>query len=361
MDSLPRCISRGLALVLICTVCGCATPPLHTARGFFYTGQPERGAAILTDAEAEEQDQVLLLMERGAMWQAAGEFEKSSKDLIAAAAGIERFETLSLSSGMRSMVINDKQNRYIGYPFERVLLHNLTALNHLSSGERDRAGVEGRRALKALDQISGKYPDVPFGWYMTGLCLELADDKPNAVNAYQKARKGVPGIPDPIPDNQEVVYIFLLGRAPSAPYASTSSLPPPEVTIEAGDQPIAQAVLLGDTHELMIQSARAQAAKKALKTLGRIATKEVIAQALEDQFDEEVVGDLARIILIGILERPDDRNWRTLPHWLMVARAPLDSDPSTIRARLNGRRLIKPLTPPIRYGNTWFCFSRVLN
>ena len=143
-----------MALLVLCTTCGCATPPLYTARGFFYNGQPERGAAILRDAEAEEKDQVLLLMERGAMWQAAGEFAESSRDLIAAADKIEYFETLSLSSGARSMVINDKQNRYTGYPFERVLLHNLTALNHLSSGERDGAGVESRRALKALDQIS---------------------------------------------------------------------------------------------------------------------------------------------------------------------------------------------------------------
>jgi hypothetical protein len=33
-------------------------------------------------------------------------------------------------------------------------------------------------------------------------------------------------------------------------------------------------------------------------------------------------GDLARVLLIGLLERPDVRHWRSLPRRLHVARVP---------------------------------------
>ena len=357
-------LSRWLALAILVTASGCATAPLNSARGLFYTGQPDRAAETLEGAKAPERDRALLLMERGTMWQAAGDFDKSSRDLIAAADTIEEFETLSLSSGTGSMVVNDTLNRYSGFPFEHMLLHNLTALNHLASGRRDEAGVEARRVLNVLNRKDSEPGSSgAFGWYMAGLGLEVADDKDNAVNAYARARELNPNSPNPIPNAQELVYVVLVGRGPHSPNAAavSSSHPPPSVTVESGGFTLGHAVSLADTHDLMFRAAQAAATKTAVKTLGRIAAKEAIAHGVASEYDNPLLGELIRIILIGILERPDERHWDTLPRWLMIARIPISENPETVHLRLNGRRMVTPLAPPVRYGNTWFCFSRILN
>lgn len=358
MAATPAALFRALAAVALCLGAGCASVPIPTARGLYYQGEPARAAALLEEEHPRSQDQVLFLMERGMMKQAAGDLEGSSADFIAAQQAQDRLETLSLSKGTSSMVINDTMNDYLGKPFERVLLHNLTALNHLALGRADDAGVEARRAFQYMDAGMGtNYPQVAFGWYITALSLQLADDGANAEVAYRRARDINEASPPPL-YAPELVYVVLAGRAPADPYQVSQTDFPPTAMISVNGTPAGESVLLSDTHNLSFSTMQAEALAKAAKTATRIVMKEGIAQGVGHATDNEALEELIRLLLIFILERPDTRHWGTLPQWLMVARVPLTGHIASASVTINGRN-VDPIVPPVQFGNTWFCFSRI--
>ncbi len=371
MDTAKRMIAAGgrgaLIVCLGLLLSGCATHRLSSARSDFYAGRLDNAEHTLTSGRVPKRDRVLFLMERGTVRQAMGDYEGSSRDFIEAYDILVELETYSLSRGTGSLIINDTIRNFVGDPFERTLLHAMTAQNHFARGHWDNAAVEARRIVRSLSEDKRKnYPDEPWSRYVAGLAFELIDDPSNAALQYRRANEQVSRVeidpdtgrlayapppetetnetnetynawPEPPPEPEhnaptswtdELVVFLQLGRAPrgGAPIgASTYRAPPVHAEIHADGKYLGRSYLLADTAHLKVETQRARALRDITRTVSRIAIKEGIAVAVESQHNE-LAGDLTRLILLGLLEQPDVRSWETLPRWLHVARVPAPPD-----------------------------------
>lgn len=352
--------AAGGALLAAAFLMGCATPSLDAARYQFYVGKVAQAEQRLENARVPEVDRVLLLMERGMIRQVNGRYEESSRDFIAAADLLERLETYSLSKGAASLVVNDGTQDFRGTPYERTFLLVFTAINHLLLQRWDDAGVEARRIIKSLDPLRrGDYPEDAFSRYMAGFCLELIGDDSNAALQYRLANKLLSDfvinprtghilrkndepnvnddtyeIPGDKPWQRELVCFVFLGRSPTGregwdPKQIRGN--PMYAEIVQGGKILGRSFNLADTAELAFTTAQKEAARKAAKTVTRVALKEALASAVERQTDNAALGELVRLVLIGILETPDLRRWETLPRWLQVARVPLNEDTKNLQ------------------------------
>jgi uncharacterized protein len=370
-------MNTRLALLLAGTAvgAGCATHSLDGARHQFYQGRLDQAAQSLESFQPTQKEQILYLMERGMIRQEAGRYAESSRDFIAAAAKIEEFEAYSVSEGAGSWVINDTVYTFRGKPYERTLLHAFTALNFFALGAWDSAAVEARRILEALDPAArGDYPDDPYSRYMAGFCFEMIDDPSNASIQYKTAADmaewaaidpetgrihdpNEPGQMPPAPaDWGELVCFVHMGRSFGTYQGSTeyASPGPYYAEIYAGTQYLGRSYTIVDTAHLAALTAKEEALRKTAKTAARIALKEGLAHAAAESTNSGEVGDLARLILFGLLEQPDMRHWDTLPRWLQIARVPCppNTDAVEVVIRYRGGREAARYTitsPPLAY------------
>jgi hypothetical protein len=181
-----------------------------------------------------------------------------------------------------------------------------------------------------------------------------------------------PGEMPPVPagDWGELVCFVHMGRSfgsyqGSAEYASPG---PYYAELYAGTQYLGRSYTIVDTAHLEALTAAEEALRKTAKTAARIALKEGLAHAAAESTNSGEVGDLARLILFGLLEQPDMRHWATLPRWLQVARVPcppgLDAVDVVIRYR-GGREAARYTitSPPLalnRQTRTLVAFCRHL-
>ena len=389
---------------------GCATAPLESARIDFFAGRLERADAALSKEEADSgKDRVLVLMERGTIRQARGDYGKSAADFIAASDRIHELETYSVSKGASSMVVNDTVENYRGAPYERTLLHVFAALDQLALANWDNGAVEARRMLDTLTAAkTDGYPEDAFSRYMAGFCLEMIDDDSNAAIQYRLASELAAGVavdehgrlserapplppptdpdmtnaapaaavPPPKPESEvprelrakkwdhELVCFILLGAGPD-PYFSGGTAwyggAPAYAELYSGNTRLGRSYTLADADELCRLTAEREAARKIAKTVTRVAVKEGIAVAVEKSTDNELLGLLVRLVLIGMLEQPDVRRWETLPCRLQVARVPCPPDLKELKLVLQGGAGLTEIAvsqPITKRRRTYFCFYR---
>ncbi|MBP7828966.1 MAG: hypothetical protein KA248_03510 [Kiritimatiellae bacterium] len=391
---------RAIAWVRLCALlalaglgAGCATPGLEAARQNYYLGRTAQADQVLETAKPPEKDEVLFLMERGTIRQAAGRYEDSAKDFDAANQRLEELQTYSVSKGAASWVVNDGVQNFRGAPFERTLLHAMAAKNYLALGKWDDAAVESRRIIKSLEpDIRGEYPEDAYSRYMAGFCLEMIDDDSNAALQYKRASELMGGLavnentgrlyvrPPPGADGQpaappaeteerwpaELVAFVLIGRAPRADAQWREDWHPEPAAyaeIYAGNQLLGRSYNLSDTVELTFLTEKLRALQQTAKTVGRIILKEAIAEAVEHETHSEGWGELVRFILIGLLEQPDVRRWQTLPRWMQVARVRAPKDLSSVKVVFknsmgNTLRSVEVSAPLTRRRNTFVTFCR---
>lgn len=384
-----RACARFLPVVAL-GLAGCQTAPLDAARIRFQRGQTEAAAQALSAQEPEGKDRVLFWMERGTVRQAAGDYPGSTRDFVAASDRLDELETYSLSKGAASLVVNDTVQDYKGVPYERTLLHAMTALNHFAVGHWDDAAVEARRILYTLEpERRGEYPEDAFSRYVAGFAFEMTDDPSNAALQYRLAsarsgpvrvddrtgglspapEPGVPGgdsAPAPSVRGAELVVFVLLGDSLVEPSRmEDSSRRGDYVEIRSGDRVLGRSYPLGDTVALYVETARLEALRKALKTGTRLVLKEVLAETVEHGTGSEDMGDLVRLILYGLLERPDLRRWETLPMSFQVARVPwppgLESFDVVVKTRHGGTvRTLTVREPLHRRRSLWVSVVRDL-
>lgn len=373
--SISATLGRSVLVLGLCVaVTGCATQRLNSARTQFYSGHLDQAEESLYAQRSPKRDRVLFLMEQGTVRQARGDYERSSRDFIDAYDRLVELETYSVSRGAGSLVVNDTIRSFVGAPFERTLLHAVTAQNHLSLGHWDNAAVEARRIMQSLaDENRRNYPDEPYSRYMAGLALELIDDPSNAALQYRRANELLPHLeidpatgrlshaqpPDddeeihgawpilpatdsrpPPPDHDhELIVVVQLGRSPHG-WESIRSAPnhtaPVYAEIHADGDYLGRTYNLSDVAALMAETKRVTALRDAGKAVARFAAKEGIAVAVESSSDSPWAGDLVRLILFGLLEQPDDRRWETLPRYFQIARVPAPSDLSSYTVVVKG-------------------------
>lgn len=362
---------------------GCATTAIEAARENYRLGRYDRAERALESDPADgDRDRVLLLMERGMIRHRAGRYEESSRDWIAAAERSAELETYSLSRGAASWVVNDTVQSYRGAPFERTLLHSLTALNHFALARWDDAGVEARRAIEALDAAERNgFPRDAFSAYVAGVALELLDDPSNAQLLYRRAAEAAPpGVAvdpatgrlaphvastnkppvfntTPVVANEsgELICFVLLGDRPpigTAPLHSTSR----HIEVRIRGHTVGRSWPLADVAMLSALTEQRLAAWRASKTVARVVLKDAIADAIDRSTDDSGLGILVRLLLIGLLEQPDLRRWETLPRSLQAARVscPLPWEPVQLVFRSASGAAVRTLgisQPPPRRRN----------
>lgn len=389
---------RIIGLLLLAALAGsCASPALYRSRADFYAGRLQEADQALMTPEAARQNRVLLLMERGTVRQARRDFEASSQDFIEATEMIESLERFSVTQGATSMVINDTVQDFLGAPYERLMLHALTAINFLALERWNDAAVGARRLVAALEpERLGDFPDSPFFRYLAGLCFELIDDPSNAALQYEKAGELSPTLavdphtgrltlkPDtnglamadviawpavPADDGDELICFAFTGRGPGDEFwiPETGMADEPDYAeILVGTNSLGRTQRLDDIDRLARRTDEVLAARRAAKTAARLVVKDTVAQAAGGWSDSQGVEELVRLILIGLLEQPDLRRWETLPHRLHLARVPLPpgADVITLRFRRADGSLHSEHTlrgPLPRRRNRAFAFFRLLS
>ncbi len=321
---------------------GCATP-LAAARANFYGGRVDRAELALADeSRVLSRDRVLFHMERGTVRQAAGRYEDSVRDFITAQETLERMQIYSVSKGAASLVVNDNVQPFIGAPYERAMLHSMTAFNHLALGAWDHVGVEARRLLETIGpERRGEFPEDALSRYVIGLAFELEGDPSNAEIQYKQAAalappgtaidaqgrlESVPKTSNAIRGAQgELICFVLTGQGPTG-YSLTEGgglpySPHGYADIMIGGAYAGRSYPLADVAQLALQTEQKLAGIKAAKTVTRVVLKKVAAESIGNATKNHDLGDLVFVLLL-MLEQPDMRRWETLPRSFQVARVP---------------------------------------
>ncbi len=365
----------GCAALLAILLAGCASPPLQSARENFYLGRFPQANQNLAEIPDDDKDTVLYLMERGMIRQALPDYDASSADWRKAADKDVQLETYSLSQGAASLVVNDRMLAFRGAPFERTLLFAFLAKNYLAQHNWDYAAICARNIIRRLDNRDG-FPDIPYGRYLAGFCLELIADEGNAAIQYKTAAKLLPEIvvdedtgllyprnstnqPAPQADpawQNELVCFVLVGRMPAGPgpgyFSLSNAVSHAEIYYQ--DRYLGRSLALANTADLLAATAKRQAMIELAKTATRVAVKIGVSQAVKQQ--NEALGLLTELLLFA-MEQPDTRRWETLPLWLEVARVPCPPDPAEFTVVFASGRKIA-VQPVARRGNTYIAFCR---
>ncbi len=373
-----------ITAVMILFTSGCSTPVLDKSRSLYYQGDPAGAVTALEKEEVPERDRILYLMELGTMRQGAGQYQKSTRDYNEASDLFGKMDTLSVSRGAGSMVVNDNMLNFYGYPFERTYLHVFSALSYIAQSDWQGAGVEGRRIINCLKpEVLGDYPKDAFSRYMSGLCMELVDDPSNARVEYRKADKNTSflkigdhgeisladkenkkslesGIEKNSANKHELICIVMMGRV--ADYSAgmpTGTGIKPLVHIKHDGQLLGYAYNMVDLGNLAALSEQQVALKKAAKTTARVAGKYVIADQVAQQ--NEWLGFATWMALL-LMEQPDYRHWETLPRYINVGRFACPDGLNKIDLEINGYikhsyRLSSPVT---QRGILLITFDRIL-
>ncbi len=355
MHHAPTRASGLVMLALLAAVAsGCASSSLNQARREYHSGDYRKAAETLEKADFPERDRVLFMMERGMIRQAAEHYDDSTKDFLDAYETLEEMTAISVTKDTASMVINDNVQNFHAVPFERTLLHTFTAKNHLLQSNWENAAVEARRIIQSLSAEAKKdYPDDAYSRYMAGFCLSMIGDWSNAALQFREAGKLLPALQidertglitpgtnapaSPTPGantGHELVVFALIGRSPTGQELHNQRrpiMPAGFAEIVIDGQTAGRSYALTDTADLAFTTKQKDAIRDMAKTVSRIALKEATAYQLDKQ--NELVGALYRIIMIGLLEQPDVRRWETLPRSLQVARVPCPTDPQEIQVR----------------------------
>ncbi len=347
---LPPFLRCGAVLVVCLTgfLVGCASPPLKTARANFYAGRFEQANTNLATIPTGDKDEILYLMERGMIRQNLGQYDSSALDWRRAGDLDAKQETYSVFQGTSSLIVNDRTLSFRGMPFERTLMYAFLAKDYLALSNWDYAAICARNIIKKLENLDG-FPDIAYGRYMAGFCLELINDEGNAAIQYRAAARlltnnvmidalsgdilpgtNVVHAMAPIAkaalrtEPAELVCFIGMGRMPAGEiYGDFYSQFPPYAEIYANDEYLGRSYPFANTAALMGASQRRLAAIQLAKDATRIATKVAISETVKQQND--ALGALVYLALFA-MEAPDTRCWETLPLWLEIARVPCPAD-----------------------------------
>ncbi len=201
--SLPLCL---LFLGALLAGSGCATYSDHTAGARNYAQRGDYDSAIaeldkllgVEDGHAHPKkfrdDSALVLLERGMLHQARGDYDGSREDLQVAD---KQLELLDLSNtavqGVARYFYSDSAGPYRISPVERLSLNALNMLNYLAVGDLGGARVEAKRFTVMRNYLRDINPDHPhgaIGSYLAGFVHEQLGEDSRAMRHYNDALQG---------------------------------------------------------------------------------------------------------------------------------------------------------------------------
>ncbi|UCC97462.1 MAG: hypothetical protein JSW66_16670 [Phycisphaerales bacterium] len=202
----PRARLHRRALILcVLWVGGCATytDTLSNAHKAAERGDYEAAIAVLNDVlDVPSHEQLpdewtarkpLVVLERGILLQAQGQYEWSARDLGAAETELE-FLDLSRDpvGSIGKYVYSDSARIYKVQPTERLSLNALNMLNYLAVSDLQGASVEARRFtiareyLQSLAENTNQASPGAFGSYIAGFVFEKLGEPDRALRYYEQ-------------------------------------------------------------------------------------------------------------------------------------------------------------------------------
>jgi hypothetical protein len=156
LSSLPV-TKRDLAvLLLIATLCGCATFRSYDAEmnrtiGLAASGNVDGAINLLERTNRLGRKDLLYYFELGELERLRNRYDESRKAWTEADARVQAWESTvatnpeKLVGNVASVLINDKARPYEGHDYEKVMLTTRLALDHLARGDFDTARVDIKR------------------------------------------------------------------------------------------------------------------------------------------------------------------------------------------------------------------------
>lgn len=202
-----------LACLLMVGAIACASSPKDVNRqmaGHLDGGNVAGALEVLEGSEAAYQggDELLYGLERGMLLHYLGRFRESNAAFEQAKREAEQHYTKSISRELGTYMVSDTTVPYYGEPYERAMLHVVSALNYAALGDMDASLVELRQ-LDAfvrkldVDRVGGTFRDDAYGRLLAGMLYEDARQLDEAFVSYKhalaayQAHSGAYGLPPP--------------------------------------------------------------------------------------------------------------------------------------------------------------------
>ncbi len=365
-----------LAMFLVFS--GCASAPLKQARSDFYGGRLDQAADALSEpTDVANRDRLLFYMEKGVIQHHAGDYKESIDTLLEASSMIRQQDYISAREQAGSMVTTERITEYKGEYAERLLVHTYLMMGFLLTGRPDSALVEAKQALEVMDAFPEATARDHFTRALIAHCFEINGEINGAYIEYKNlagqmndpapvadklvAIAGRLGFSDDVekwrkhlpddaagerPADAELILFVGQGRAPVkiprnivlppsirfsfATYRErTRSFYAPRVNAAPTFGPIQ--MVTTDVGRVLKDSLNTRLTRILTKETARVATKEVLAQQVNDPLLELLVR-----VAFFLMEEPDTRAWETLPAYMTLIRVPLSVGDHELTLRASG-------------------------
>ncbi|MFN7130846.1 MAG: COG3014 family protein [Myxococcales bacterium] len=369
---------------------GCAGDYVSRTRGVRAAYEHYDHEQALKQLEREEKekssiDELLVLLDKGAILHSAGRWQESIAVLSRAEKLATELDYLSVSEEAKTLLSNERERAYRGEDFEKLMINVLLALNYAQLGKDEDALVEVRRVnerlLKMVREEKKPYEQLAIARYLGGVLYEDQGQLDSAFIDYQKAielqpdlgelaepalrlakqlgrdseyerlRKKYPSVEHgPLAEGEgQVVAIIETGLSPQKHSTTNNSggqlLAIPvyhsrawrlvQARLTAGERTaIARRVTSLD--QVAQQHLNDRIGKLVAKSLATTAVKAAVAGGIGYATKSQEAGLLA-FWLLTLSNQPDLRSWLSLPGEFQVARLRLPAGTHTVELNAQGR------------------------
>ncbi|WP_233587891.1 COG3014 family protein [Corallococcus sp. CA049B] len=380
-----------LALSALGSGTGCASDYVArtaSARSAYQSSDYPRALRELDgeQKEAPERDQLLLLLDKGMVLHAAGQWEESTKVLAQADDLSAQLDITSVSEEAGILLSNERRRAYRGEDFEKLMISVLQALNYAELGRDEDALVEVRRVNERIEKMITEekkpYEQLAIARYLGGVLYEDQREWDSAFIDYMKAYELEPrlgGLVEPLlrlakktgrddayamlsqkfpdvardavgPGEGQLVVVVEAGLAPqkeraSRDYGDSGDLIEVPVYRDRGGTPPVRVSVQGQAQAAVTVTSLSRVAQVHLNDrIGRMLAKQ-LAGAVAKAGVAAGVGALTKSKELGVLtflvlnagNQADLRSWLSLPAEFQVARFRLPPGKHTVQVDAPGR------------------------
>jgi uncharacterized protein len=389
----PRPRAWGLLVLLgPLLLAGCAGDYVARTRGVREAYEHEDYPSAIDELTYLEKhgapaDGLLVLLDKGMVLHAAGQWEQSISVLAQADRLSQQLDGVSIREEAGALLSNERQRAYRGEDFEKLMISVLQALNYAQVGKDEDALVEVRRVnermRKMIDEEKKPYEQLAIARYIGGMLYEDQHNwdsayidyakafelEPRLANlaepllrlakltgredAYKSLRQQFPEIAhEPLgPGEGQVVVVLEAGLSPekepgTRPYQPNAvELIAVPVYQDRGATPTAQVSVGAEWHPMVTVTSLDQVAKVHLEDrIGRMLAKQFAGAAVKAGVaagagavtKSEEVGYLT-FLLLNMANEADLRSWLSLPAQFQLARFRLPAGKHTVQLEFNGQ------------------------
>lgn len=182
---------QKLFFVLLLLLAGCVSQKNNIKLANQLQQQsPEHILSILQQTKPDTSDIAQYYLNLGYLQLLSGQFSPAITSFATAQKEMQSLAAISVSENIAAGTVNETFRRYSGYPLDRVMVHNMSALSYLFKQDIDGARVEMLQADVAMKKLakgqslSGQLASTHL---LSAIIYELLDEQSNAFISYQLA------------------------------------------------------------------------------------------------------------------------------------------------------------------------------